>query len=274
MPSNTDKRAELPPLRDVIKQLGLGAKKSFGQHFLLDSNLTDRIARAAGDLSKKTVIEVGPGPGGLTRSLLAQSPGRLIAIERDHRCIDALQPLRHLYPDTFELIEADALKLGLDDLGPEKKTIVSNLPYNVGTPLLINWLRQAPMIERMVLMFQSEVAERLAAQPGTPAYGRLSVLAQWLCDVKFLFQVDKKAFTPPPKVMSAVVSLEPRPAPLADVDMSALEKVTQAAFGQRRKMLRRSLRSLELDPARANIDPVRRAETLSVEEFCKLAALL
>ncbi len=271
MPPNPD---TLPPLRDVIKHYGLAAKKSFGQHFLLDQNLTDRIARAAGDVTGKTVLEVGPGPGGLTRSLLAQSPARLVAIERDRRCIEALQSLLALYKTSFELIEADAMKLPLNDLGGEKITIVSNLPYNVGTPLLISWLRQIDAVDRMILMFQSEVAERIAAEPNTPAYGRLSVIAQWLCEVKFLFQVDKKAFTPPPKVMSAVVSLTPRPVPVADVEMSNLEKVTQAAFGQRRKMLRRSLKPLNIDPATVGIDPERRAETLSVEEFCKLAELL
>ncbi len=273
MPTDTPADG-LPPLRDVIRTHGLSAKKSFGQHFLLDGNLTARIARAAGSLSGKTVVEVGPGPGGLTRALFAENPARVIAIERDPRCIDALSSLRAAYPETLRIHEADALETSLASLGGGRKVIVSNLPYNVGTPLLIGWLRQLDEIDRMVLMFQSEVADRIAARPGTSAYGRLSVLCQWLCETTPLFQVDRRAFTPPPKVTSAVVSLTPRAAPLADIEMSQLETVTQAAFGQRRKMLRRSLKPLGIDAAAVGIDPSRRAETLSIEEFCALAALL
>lgn len=264
----------LPPLRDVIKVYGLGAKKSLGQHFLLDANLTDRIARAAGPLSGKNVVEIGPGPGGLTRSILAQGPESLCVIERDQRCIDALSGLQDIYPSILSIVDADAMKTGLADLSPRPSVIISNLPYNVGTALLIKWLNNLHGIERMILMFQKEVAERIAAQPGTGAYGRLAILTQWLCETRVLFNVDKRAFTPPPKVMSAVVEIIPREKPSADADLTKLENVTRAAFGQRRKMLRSSLKSLSIDPADAGIDPELRAEQLSIDDFCALARLL
>lgn len=266
--------ADLPPLRDIIKAHGLDARKSLGQHFLLDANLTDRIARAAGPLADATVIEVGPGPGGLTRSLLAQGPKRLFAIERDDRCIDALSGLKAAYPETFEIVAADALDVAFADLAAPPYVVVSNLPYNVGTALLIKWLGAIGSVQRMVLMFQREVAERIAAQPGSSAYGRLAVITQWLCETRILFNVDRRAFTPPPKVASTVIEIVPRAVPLAEAEMKMLERVTQAAFGQRRKMLRGSLKSLGISPADAGIDPERRAEQLSVQEFCALARLL
>ncbi|MBO6520294.1 MAG: 16S rRNA (adenine(1518)-N(6)/adenine(1519)-N(6))-dimethyltransferase RsmA [Rhodospirillales bacterium] len=267
-------RPHLPALRDVIKTYGLGAKKSLGQHFLLDTNLTDRIARAAGDLNGKHVVEIGPGPGGLTRSILAQAPASLSVIERDQRCIDALIELRSVYPDILVLHEADAMKVTLSEMAPRPTIIISNLPYNVGTALLIKWLNDLDGIERMVLMFQKEVAERVAAPPGSDAYGRLAILTQWLCEAHILFNVDKRAFTPPPKVMSAVIEVIPRKTPLAEAELPKLERVTQAAFGQRRKMLRSSLKSLGINPADAGIDPQRRAEQLTVEEFCALARMI
>jgi len=264
----------LPPLREIIKAYGLGAKKSLGQHFLLDANLTDRIARSAGSLEGKHVIEIGPGPGGLTRSILACRPASLCVIERDQRCIDALRGLQAVYPNVLRIVEADAMKTTISALTPRPSVIISNLPYNVGTALLIKWLNDLDGIERMILMFQKEVAERIAAQPGTPAYGRLAIVTQWLCETHLLFNVDKRAFTPPPKVMSAVIEIVPRDKPAGDADLTALESVTRAAFGQRRKMLRSSLKSLGIDPTDAGIDPQLRAEQLTIEQFCALARLV
>jgi 16S rRNA (adenine1518-N6/adenine1519-N6)-dimethyltransferase len=265
--------SDLPPLRDVIRDHGLGARKSLGQHFLLDTNLTGRIARAAAPLDGVNVIEVGPGPGGLTRALLAQ--GAVVwAVEKDSRCIAALNELQAAYPGRLNIEEADALETDLVELTPAPRAIVANLPYNISTVLLLQWLRRADQFERMVLMFQKEVADRLTAEPGTKSYGRLSVVTQWLCRVRPLFNVSKQAFTPPPKVASTVVELVPRPEPLAPARFADLEAVTQAAFGQRRKMLRSSLKSLGLDPAAVGISPDVRAENLGVEEFCALAELL
>ena len=265
---------DLPPLRDVIRDFDLGARKSLGQHFLLDTNLTGRIARAAGPLEGVNVIEVGPGPGGLTRALLAQDAGTVWAVEKDRRCVAALQALQDAYPGRLNILEADALETDLVGLTPAPRAIVANLPYNVSTVLLLQWLHQADQFTRMVLMFQKEVADRLTAAPGGKAYGRLSVITQWRAQVRPLFNVSKEAFTPPPKVASTVVEVVPRAAPLAPAIMTDLEQVTQAAFGQRRKMLRSSLKGLGLDPARAGINPERRAEDLSVEEFCALARQL
>ena len=264
----------LPPLRDVIAKHGLMATKALGQHFLLDLNLTARIARAAGDIRTGTCIEVGPGPGGLTRALL-EGGAHVIAIEKDKRCREILEEMRAAYPDTLETIEADALTVDAAALGCAPRRIVANLPYNVGTELLLGWLKSITAFECLVLMFQSEVAQRLTAPPDTKAYGRLSVLTQWLCDVEQLFHVNPKAFTPPPAVNSTVVRLIPRPAPLAPARRETLERVTAASFGQRRKMLRHSLRSLGVDAEAlcrsAGVDPTARAETLSVEQFCALA---
>lgn len=266
--------APLPPLREVIRAFGLAARRGLGQHFLLDGNLTARIARAAGDLGAGTVIEVGPGPGGLTRSLLAQGAARVLAVEKDERCVAALQDLIAAYPERLTVIAGDALGLDLVAMSAPPRRIVANLPYNAATPLLIGWLRSAQAFAGFTLMFQKEVADRLAARPGTPDYGRLSVIAQWLCDVRFEFTVDARAFVPPPQVTSAVVTLIPRAQPRAEAEWTALERVTAAAFGQRRKMLRSALKSLGLDPEVAGIAGTRRGETLSVPEFCALARAL
>lgn len=269
----------LPPLREVIERHGLQAKKSLGQNFLLDLNLTGKIARAAGDLSGGTVIEVGPGPGGLTRALLMNGAARVVAIERDERCLEALAEVSAHYPGRLEVIPGDALKTDFAALvpsGPVK--IVANLPYNIGTELLVRWLTVAewpPFYESMTLMFQREVAQRIVAKPGTEAYGRLGVLAGWRTQAKIVFDVPPQAFTPPPKVTSSVVQLVPRENPLP-ADVRKLGRVTEAAFGQRRKMLRQSLKGIE--GARlleaTGIDGTRRAETLDIAEFVALANAL
>lgn len=265
--------AQLPPLRAVIARHRLAAKRGLGQHFLLDLNLTRRIVRAAGDVTEGTVIEIGPGPGGLTRALL-EAGACVVAVEKDPRCIAALNELAAAAGGRLQVIAADATAIDVRTLAPPPRRIVANLPYNVATPLLIGWLRDAADFAGLTLMFQKEVAERLAARPGEAAYGRLSVIAQWCCDVGFAFAVDARAFTPAPKVASAVVTLTPRSEPLFSAEWGALERVTAAAFGQRRKMLRGSLRALGLDPAAVGIEPTRRAEELDVEEFCRLARLL
>ncbi len=268
----------LPPLRDVIAKYDLAAKKSLGQHFLLDLNLTGRVARAAGKLSQCTVIEIGPGPGGLTRALLAEGAKKVIAIERDQRPIAALQEIAAAYPGRLEIIEGDALTIDPASLCDGPRKVVANLPYNISTQLVLNWLENITEYECLTLMFQKEVADRLAAQPRTKDYGRLSVLTQWLCDVRLDFNIKPTAFTPPPKVMSTVATLVPRDKPLVDVDRKQLERVTQAAFGQRRKMLRASLKSLGVNgeelATKAGIEPTKRAEELSVQEFCALVQAL
>ncbi|ESY63337.1 MULTISPECIES: 16S rRNA (adenine(1518)-N(6)/adenine(1519)-N(6))-dimethyltransferase RsmA [Mesorhizobium] len=269
----------LPPLRDVIERYELQAKKALGQNFLLDLNLTSKIARAAGDLTNTTIIEVGPGPGGLTRALLFNGARRVIAIERDERCLAALAEVSEHYPGRLEIIAGDALKTDFAALaagGPTK--IVANLPYNIGTELLIRWLTVTdwpPFYASMTLMFQREVAQRIVAAPGSDAYGRLGVLAGWRTQARIAFDVPPQAFTPPPKVTSSVVHLEPRATPLP-ADVKKLGRVTEAAFGQRRKMLRQSVKGLggEALLERAGIDPTRRAETLSVEEFVRLTNLV
>ncbi len=264
----------LPPLREVIARHGLGARKSLGQHFLLDLNLTGRIARAAGDLAAGTTIEIGPGPGGLTRALLAAGAPRVIAVERDERCLDALAEVAAAYPGRLEIVAGDALEVDAAALGAPPRRIVANLPYNIATPLLIGWLRRAEAFESLTLMFQKEVADRLAAAPRSAAYGRLAVIAQWRCRVRPLFNVAREAFVPPPQVASTVVRLEPYAEPLAPARMATLERVTAAAFGQRRKMLRSSLKALGDATAllaAAGLDGTRRAEELDVASFCALA---
>jgi 16S rRNA (adenine1518-N6/adenine1519-N6)-dimethyltransferase len=267
----------LPPLRDVIQRHGLAAKKALGQNFLLDLNLTGKIARSAGDLAASTVIEIGPGPGGLTRALLFNGAAKVIAIERDDRCLPALEEISAHYPGRLEIVAADALQTDFAALaGPERPVrIAANLPYNIGTELLVRWLTAVewpPFYRSMTLMFQREVAERIVAKPGSGAYGRLGVLAGWRTEAKILFDVPRQAFTPPPKVTSSVVELIPREAPLK-ADLSALERITRAAFGQRRKMLRQSLKALGGDAllGTAGIDGTRRPETLSIAEFVALA---
>ena len=262
---------ELPPLRDVISRFGLDARKKFGQNFLLDLNLTARIARQAGDLSGCTVIEIGPGPGGLTRALLEAGAKQVIAIERDPRCVEAAKDLATHFDGRLKIVEGDALEIDLTTLSDAPRKVVANLPYNVATPMLIGWLRQIRAYESLTLMFQREVADRLTATPGTKAYGRLSVLTQWLCHAHPDFNIARTAFTPPPKVESTVVTLTPREEPLAKAEWEKLEKITAAAFGQRRKMLRASLKSLNINLEALGIDPTARAETLSVEQFCALA---
>ena len=268
----------LPPLREVIRRHGLAAKKSLGQNFLLDLNLTARIARAAGPLENVTVLEVGPGPGGLTRALLAQGARRVIAIERDERAVAALAEVAAHYPGRLDVIAGDALQLDAAlQLKGEPARVVANLPYNIATPLLIRWLSVEPWppwYDSLVLMFQREVAERIVAQPGSKTYSRLSVLAAWRAESRMLFDVAPSAFVPPPKVTSSLVQLVPRRAPLT-CDRHMLERVTEAAFGQRRKMLRQSLRSLGADPAvllaEAGSEATERAEQISVERFVALA---
>jgi 16S rRNA (adenine1518-N6/adenine1519-N6)-dimethyltransferase len=267
----------LPPLRDVIAAHGLAARKSLGQHFLLDLNLTGRIARSAGDLTEGTTIEIGPGPGGLTRALLDAGARRLIVIERDDRAIAIQSEIAAAYPDHLEIISGDALEIDAANLGEAPRRIVANLPYNISTVLLLQWLRRASSFESLTLMFQKEVVDRLAAEPRSPDYGRLSVITQWLCEVHPLFTVDRRAFTPPPNVMSTVVQLVPRPEPLAKARLETLERVTAAAFGQRRKMLRSSLKSLgdaEAILAAAEIKATRRAEELTVTEFSTIAQVV
>ena len=271
--------ADLPPLREVIARHGLGARRSLGQHFLLDLNLTGRIARAAGDLARGTTIEIGPGPGGLTRSLLAAGAGFLVVVEKDSRCVAALEELGQTCPGRLVVVQGDALEVDVASLGPPPRRIVANLPYNVSTALLVKWLsdlaRTSGLFERLVLMFQKEVALRLVASPGSKSYGRLSVLTRWLTEPRTLFDIGPKAFTPPPKVTSTVLELVTRDEPLAPADPEALQRVTAAAFGQRRKMLRQSLKSLQGSPEtlleEAEVSPTARAETLSVEQFCALA---
>lgn len=268
----------LPPLRDAIRRHGLTARKSLGQNFLLDLNLTGRIARAAGPLEGVTVLEVGPGPGGLTRALLAEGAGHVIAIERDERAIAALAEIGAHYPDRLRVISGDALRFEIEPyLGEGPVRVVANLPYNIATALLVSWLTAEPWppwYDRLTLMFQREVAERIVAKPGSKTYGRLSVLAGWRTEAKILFDIAPSAFVPPPKVTSSLVQLVPRAAPLP-CDRRALERVTEAAFGQRRKMLRQSLKQLGIDPIplleTAAIDPTARAEDIPVEGFVTLA---
>jgi len=263
----------LPPLRDVISAFGLDADKRLGQHFLLDLNLTHRIARAAGDLTQGTTLEIGPGPGGLTRALLSCGTSTLIAVEKDSRCIAALETLVTASGGRLTLHNGDALAFDSTALGPGPCRIVANLPYNVATPLLVGWLKTIARYESLTLMFQREVAERIAAPVGSDAYGRLSVLTGSLANAEILFDIHPRAFTPPPKVVSTVVRITPKPqAPT--IDVQALETVTAAAFGQRRKMLRASLKSLGRDPIplleAAQIDPTARAETIDIAGFQRL----
>ena len=266
--------APLQPLSAVIARHELQPKRALGQHFLLDPGLCGKIAQAAQPRTPGVILEVGPGPGGLTRALLAAGAARVVAVEKDRRCVTALGELARRYPGRLEVIEGDALAFDIGTLSAARIGIVANLPFNVGTRLLLRWLERVERIDSMTLMFQKEVAQRITATGGRD-YGGLSVRAQWLCTCKRLFDVRPRAFLPPPAVTSAVVRLVPRSAPLAPADSHALDAVTRAAFGQRRKMLRRALRSLTYDPEAllrsARIAPEARAETLSVAEFCALA---
>jgi 16S rRNA (adenine1518-N6/adenine1519-N6)-dimethyltransferase len=269
----------LPPLREVIAKHGLDALKSLGQNFLLDLNVTQKVARAAGRIDDATIVEIGPGPGGLTRALLALGARRVVAIERDRRAIPALAEIGAHYPGRLEIIEGDALLIDPAQFKrpDEPLKIVANLPYNIGTQLLVNWLTGPwpPFWQSLTLMFQKEVGERIVAGPDDDHYGRLGVLAGWLTHAEMMFDLSPQCFTPPPKVTSTVVHLEPRAKPLP-CSLDKLEKVTAAAFGQRRKMLRQSLKPIGGEKLlhEAGIDPSRRAETLSIEEFCRIANLL
>jgi 16S rRNA (adenine1518-N6/adenine1519-N6)-dimethyltransferase len=273
---------ELPPLREVIRALGLSAKKSLGQNFLLDFNLTRRIARAAGPLEGVTIVEVGPGPGGLTRALLLEGAAKVVAIEKDVRCLPAIEAVAAVYPGRLEIVAADAREIDYGALGlGSPARVVANLPYSVATPLLVSWLKTdpwPPWFDRLVLMFQREVADRIVASPGGKDYGRLAVLAQWRTKPRILFSLPGAAFTPKPKVDSALVELVPRPAPEPACNATALERVTAAAFGQRRKMLRSALRQVTPDSEALlqslAIDPMARAEELGVAEFCRIANAL
>ncbi len=267
----------LPHLRDVIRAHGLDARKALGQHFLLDMNLLRRIVRVARIAHDSTVYEVGPGPGGLTRALL-ESGARVVAVEADARCVEALQYLRNAFPDRLRVIHGNALETAEADFVPRNAVVVSNLPYNVSTVLLVKWLTAEPApFAEMTLMFQKEVAERLIATPGRKAYGRISVLAQWRCVVRREFDIPASSFVPPPKVASTLVRLTTRSSPIP-VPVAALERVTAAAFGQRRKMLRASLRSILPDPVSTlkyiDISPTARAEELAVSDFCAIARVL
>jgi 16S rRNA (adenine1518-N6/adenine1519-N6)-dimethyltransferase len=272
---------DLPPLREVIRRHALVARKALGQNFLLDLNLAARIARAADPLAGVTVLEIGPGPGGLTRALLAQGAARVVAVERDERAIAAMHEIAARYPGRLDIIAADALTFDpRPHLSQGPVRIVANLPYNIATTLLVSWLGVEPWppwYECAILMFQREVAERIVAAPHSKAYGRLSVLAQWRCEVKILFDVNASAFVPPPKVTSSLLRVIPRPLPLP-CDRRMLEHVTRAAFGQRRKMLRQSLRLLGVDVAAllaaTDLDATARAEDLAVADYVALANAL
>ena len=266
----------LPPLREVIKSAGLDARKSLGQNFLFDLNLTGRIARAALPL-KGCVIEIGPGPGGLTRALLLAGAEKVIAIEKDRRAIAALAPLVEAAEGRLEIIEADAMKIDPATLGPDgPRQIVANLPYNIATGLLIGWLDKLEHLDGMTLMFQREVGQRIIAEQGESAYGRLAVMCQWLCDVRALFDIPPQAFVPPPKVVSSVVQLIPRDEPLAQADKTCLEDVTRALFGQRRKMLRSSIKTLKVKGLLDGLELTgdERPETMMIEDFCAIAEAL
>ncbi|MDD4617174.1 MAG: 16S rRNA (adenine(1518)-N(6)/adenine(1519)-N(6))-dimethyltransferase RsmA [Alphaproteobacteria bacterium] len=265
----------LPPLRDVIARFDLRAKKTLGQHFLCDLTLTRRIVEAAGDLSGCTVFEIGPGPGGLTRALAESKASKIIAIEKDPRFIPALEEIVRASKGAVEIIEGDAMKVEVESLAPAPRAIVSNLPYNIGTELLLKWLPKIGQFRSLTLMFQAEVVDRICAAPGSKAYGRLSIISQFCCDVQRMLEVPASVFTPPPKVNSAVVHLIPRNNRPADIPLSVIEKVTAAAFGQRRKMLRSSLKAFggENLLRHAEIEPTERAENLSLFQFEAIARL-
>ena len=265
-----------PPLRDVIARHGLAARRSLGQHFLLDANLTQRIAHAAGPLTGQHVVEIGPGPGGLTRALLGSEAASVTVVELDRRAVAAMHELAAEAGGRLRVVSADALEVDIPTLVPAPRQVVANLPFNIATPLLIGWLRQACAFERLTLMFQQEVAERICAVPGGGSYGRLSVLAQWTCRTDLLLRIAPAAFVPPPKVFSAVVGLVPHAAQPEPALFGTMERLTAAAFGQRRKMLRGALKGVggEALLRDAGIQPHRRAETLNVAEFDRLARLI
>ena len=269
---------ELPPLREVIARHKIRAKKSLGQNFLLDLNLARKIARTGAPLEDRVVLEIGAGPGGLTRALLAEGAGHVIAVENDRRCVAALEELAAHAGTRLTLIVADALELDEYSLSPRPSQIVANLPYNISTLLLFKWLDCLDLFQNLTLMFQKEVAQRIVAQPGSKAYGRLSVMVQWLCFASASFELPARAFIPAPKVTSTVLTLQARPVPLAPANKEILEAVVAATFRQRRKMLRGSLKQITNQPERllklADLDPTLRPEDLSIEQFCALAEAL
>lgn len=274
-----DKLSDLPPLREVIQKHNLRAEKSLGQNFILDQNLTDKIVRTAGNISNYHIIEIGPGPGGLTRSIIKASPEHLTAIEFDPRAINALQDVVQASQGHLSLLHADALETDVTQIGSDlHRGIIANLPYNIATPLLINWLRQIrknkDSIQLMHLMFQKEVAERITAKPSTKAYGRLAIISQWLCDVSIAMDLPPSAFVPPPKVTSSVVHFQPKVHDDLQPSFNAVEKITSAAFQQRRKMIRSSLKPYALLLEQAELDGTLRAEDLSVEDYIRLATLI
>lgn len=276
MAPEPDLSVDLPPLREVIRDFGLRAEKSLGQNFLLDLNITEKIVRLSGGLDGLSAVEIGPGPGGLTRAILSSRVTRLVAVEFDPRAVTALQGLVHAYgAQTFEVRQADALETDPRDLVPAPRAILSNLPYNISTVLLLKWLEQirddAGAYRFMSLMFQKEVADRLLAQPSTKAYGRLSVMVQWLCDVRRLFDLPPSAFTPPPKIKSSVVHFVPRALPQHSPAFATMEKLLAAAFGQRRKMIRGSLSAYMSAIERVGLDPTLRAEDVRVQDYVALA---
>ncbi len=273
----------LPTIREVIDQHGLATKKSLGQHFLTDNNLLAKVVRAAGNIQGMHVIEVGPGPGGLTRAILDSEAAHLTAIEKDARCMEALAPLAQHYPGRFTLLEQDALAAPLHNIGAAPRAVIANLPYNVGTQLIVNWLQEvaqhgAGVLQHFTVMLQKEVAERMVAQPGDKAYGRLSVLVHQFCDAYMMFDVPPGAFSPPPKVMSSVMHAKILPQPREDVPLKKLEQVVASAFNNRRKMLRQSLKSVCTDAValceRAGIDPTLRAENCTLKMFADLVRAL
>lgn len=265
----------LPSLKESISQYQLQAKKSLGQHFLLDPAVNEQIVALAGNLADKHIVEVGPGPGGLTRAILGSQAQSLTGVEVDSRALLILEALREFYPNRLKLIKQDALKLDLTHLCEAPRQLISNLPYNIGTSLLLNWLRQIQLWDRLTLMFQQEVAFRICAKPDTEFYGRLSVIAQWVADCTIVKNIPPGAFSPPPKVYSSVINIVPKKEQPSPERFKAMEKVTAAAFGQRRKMLRSALKSINGQEllAKADIDGQRRAETLTIEEFDRLADL-
>jgi 16S rRNA (adenine1518-N6/adenine1519-N6)-dimethyltransferase len=267
---------KLPSIIEVIKSHNIAPQKMLGQNFLLDTHLTDQIVNAVGDLADKSILEIGAGPGCLTRSLLASAARRVIAIETDERCVDALKVLTDAYPNKLEVIKGNALKIDEAAFGEQKLVIIANLPYNIGTALILKWLNTPSLFESINVMLQKEVVDRICAKPSTPDYGRLSIICQWLCQVEELMLIEPENFFPPPKVMSCVVRLTPLAQPRFNCTQSSLEKVTHQAFAQRRKMLRSSLKGLisEAEIESLGIAATKRAEELTLEEFCNLANLL
>lgn len=266
----------MPPLREVLDIYGIETKKSLGQNFIFDLNLTDKIARTAGKIDGEHVLEIGPGPGGLTRAILYNNAEKVTVIERDRRVIPILQELKNITGDRLSIIEDDALEFDESKIANGRKIkVIANLPYNIATELLFKWLNNINLFSSMTLMFQKEVADRIMAAPGNKAYGRLSIIAQWLCNVRHEFDINPAAFFPPPKVTSSLITLIPRPKPLAEADKNILEMICKAAFGQRRKTISNSLKQISDNPmellSKAGIDPKTRPEDMSISDFCALA---